>query len=385
MKHSPSTDQSQDSMPNPQKSSFWIIVLLWFILTSVLFFLAPKILSASPRYLYFEKQVSSFTGLWNRANFDGIHYLSIARNGYQEGQQGFFFLYPLIIKLTAQFTGNYLTAGVGVSLISLLLSLVFFRKLFEKEVGSGVLNLALCLLLIFPASFFLGGVYTESFFLLLTILSFYWAKNRHWFLAAIATALATMTRAMGLVLIVAMLVEWFTQRQEVKKPSFLPLAILPLGIIIYMLFQFSLGNDPLLSLNFSGRLHTDQPTEIVLPYQVAYRYARMLLTVGINQAIYFTILLEAASALLFTLLAVIGYLKKVRPSYLVYLALGAVAPSLTGTLISEPRFVLLLFPGFIILSQVIKDRPVLKFFYVILSLIGLVVANLLFGAGYWVA
>src|SRR3989304_9578488 len=50
------------------------------------------------------------------ANFDGAHYLLIAKNGYSQYQQAFFPLYPLLIRsLSFIFLNNYLLTALVIS------------------------------------------------------------------------------------------------------------------------------------------------------------------------------------------------------------------------------------------------------------------------------
>lgn len=63
------------------------------------------------------------------ANFDGVHYLILAKQGYSQYEHAFFPLYPLLIKLlTPIFFGNALLTGLIISNVSFLLGLIIFYK-----------------------------------------------------------------------------------------------------------------------------------------------------------------------------------------------------------------------------------------------------------------
>src|SRR3989344_1707248 len=63
------------------------------------------------------------------ANFDGAHYLLIAKNGYAQYQQAFFPLYPLLIRwLSPLFLNNHLVTGLLISNLSFLVGLFIFKK-----------------------------------------------------------------------------------------------------------------------------------------------------------------------------------------------------------------------------------------------------------------
>ena len=59
---------------------------------------------------------------------------------------------------------------------------------------------AVLLTAIFPFAFFFGAVYTESTFLLFTLLAFYGFRTRHWALGGVAGAIATATRVTGIMM-----------------------------------------------------------------------------------------------------------------------------------------------------------------------------------------
>ena len=67
------------------------------------------------------------------ANWDGGHFLGIAdgiNNGYDEKfQYAFFPLYPLLINLLSKLTGNFLTAGILISVVSTFFGLQLFYQL----------------------------------------------------------------------------------------------------------------------------------------------------------------------------------------------------------------------------------------------------------------
>ena len=71
-----------------------IAFVIWQIAVVVIITLGAKYFPTTNQYLYTEKQVVNPIWLWSRANFDGTHYLDIAKKGYGIYQQAFFPLYP---------------------------------------------------------------------------------------------------------------------------------------------------------------------------------------------------------------------------------------------------------------------------------------------------
>ena len=124
--------------------------------------------------------------------------------------------------------------------------------------------------------------------------------------------------------------------------------------------------------------------KIILLYQVFWRYFKMLVTVEKHTLTYFVVVMEFTSAVIFLTLIIFTYLKRWY-SYLIFMALAFIAPTLTGTFSSLSRYVLVLFPGFIILSLWAEKYRWLRILYPILAIPLLIFCLILFTRGYWVA
>lgn len=111
----------------------------------------------------------------------------------------------------------------------------------------------------------------------------------------------------------------------------------------------------------------------------------MFVSVHVLSPLYLTILLEFLTAILGLALIVYGLLKGMRPSYLVFSGLGYILPTLTGSFSSLPRYVLVLFPLYIFLGNLLSHSGrLVKFLLLVISLSLLAVETMLFVRGYWV-
>ncbi|CAN5732329.1 hypothetical protein BH23CYA1_BH23CYA1_16680 [soil metagenome] len=139
-------------------------------------------------------------GVW-----DSYWYLDIAQNDYSTvssipGNPGqtnfpFFPLYPLLMKLLSQLTGGeYFFAGIFISNVCLLVSGHLLYQLIEPDTDCKTARLSVKYLLLYPVSFILSGVFTESLYLCLLLLCFYLAQRRRRMLAAPASIRHGMTR-----------------------------------------------------------------------------------------------------------------------------------------------------------------------------------------------
>jgi hypothetical protein len=200
--------------------------------------------------------------------------------------------------------------------------------------------------------------------------------------------LAAATRIVGVFLVPALLIElWLQKKKRVLGPgNFKDLvgSVLPaVGTLTYMYYLKKVFGDALLFLHVQPQFGVAREvSRVILLYQVFWRYAKMVATVTWNSLLYYNVWMELVSAVLFLTLILMAF-KKVRPSYAMFGALSLLAPTITGTFTSLPRYVLILFPAFIVLAQVLSE----KWFRWVLFLSGilLIINTILFIQGYWVA
>lgn len=332
--------------------------------------------------------------IWGFGNFDGVHYLRIAQDGYlAQYSQVFFPLFPILIRFfsfifpripnldTNIFTDPaYFYSGIILSNAFFLGALFVFYKLINLDFKKDVSFLSIILLLVFPTSFFFGSIYTESLFLLLAISSVYLIRKGNFFWAAILISLATVTRITGVILIPLYLVEVFQSKNRV---NYIWALITPLGILIYMYYLKLTFDDPLYFL-------TSQPvfgagrsgSQIILFPQVVYRYIKIFLTTNILTLPFFNAFLEFAFTLI-PLTFLIALVKKMRLSYWAFSISALLLGTLTGTFSSMPRYVLISVV-FLLPYLIIQFRKYTKAL-IIISAVLWVLLTMLFVRGYWVA
>jgi len=320
--------------------------------------------------------------------FDGMHFLTIAARGYQGFQQAFFPFYPYLIRFFSKFIfHNYYVSGLFISNLSILIALFLLYKLIRLDFSEKCAQTAIIFLLIFPTAFFFGSVYTESLFLALVVGSFYAARKKQWLLAGLLGGFASATRLVGIFLFPALLVEWWQYKQQSKKQRILNLCWVFLstgGLLFYMWYLKRTMGDPLYFVHVQSMFGANRTGgKLILLYQVFWRYLKMILTTKMN-VLYFTVWLELLTSIMFLLLSIFTYYK-MRLSYFVFMILAYLTPTLTGTFLSMPRFMLVLFPGFIILAIFSEKHSWFKIIYPVVSGILLVISTILFIRGYFVA
>lgn len=326
------------------------------------------------------------------ANFDGEHYLSIAIFGYKGLEQAFFPIYPVTISFFAKPFSSDLTAslfasttfGIIISNLAFLLVLINLWELIKIDYSKRIAFFTILLLVSFPTSFYFGAVYSESLFLLLSVLAFLYARLGKWKMAAIFGVISSATRIFGILLLPALFIEAY--QQKVKFSKFFWILFVPLGLGVYMLYQYLTMGDPLAFYRLQKIVGEQHQSGLTILPQVYFRYVKMILTVDRLNPIYQTIILEFIVGLAFFILPVYGYFKKVRLSYLFYALAGFLLPTIQGSFSSLPRYVIVFFPSFLALSLWFSGlSKLVKIGLLIICLGALILETTLFIRGYWVA
>lgn len=363
---------------------FWRVLLFVPLLLGVWFL--PFEFSFPYKESILDPAGSYFLTAW--AHFDGVHYLGIAANGYfAQYTQAFFPVYPLLIRFLGQVLGSDLIAGLLLSHLSLIAWLVMLYKLLRLDYSKVVTQKTLILLMIFPTAFFWGSLYTESFFMLLVVSSFYLLRTKRFWQAFFLVALASGTRVVGVFLWPALVWEIY---QNFKGENYLklgkkllPSIIAPIGLLLYMYYLHVNFDDPLYFLHAQPAFGAERSSDrLILLYQVVYRYIKMLVTVQIDSWLYLRVIQEFLISLSFVGLSV-GSFFKIRQSYAIFALAALITPTLTGTFSSMPRYALVAFPVFVLMAQV-KNKKIYQLLLTIFAIL-LFVNTMLFTRGYFVA
>ena len=129
----------------------------------------------------------------------------------------FFPFYPLLIRIFAfplQILGmnpiaTAALAGVIVSALGTLLGMLALYDLSRGLLGEDAALRAVFYLIVFPTGFFLLQVYTEGLFVGLAFACLAMLRRGNWLAAALLGVAATLTRAVGVALVIPLLIVWF--------------------------------------------------------------------------------------------------------------------------------------------------------------------------------
>lgn len=317
----------------------------------------------------FSRQNERIYTLWQSwHHWDTGNYMAIALHGYDLSKTAFFPLYPLLERGLMYVTGNPLTAGLLISNLAGLVMLVVLYRLIEEDFDQERAYRTVLYLSVFPTAFFFAAAYTESLFLCLTLLSFYHMHHGYWWLAGLFGLLASLTRPTGLLLLLPLCYEYLRQRHfklRAIRADILSALGIPAGIGLFAMYCYFRFHDLVAfshAESYWGRsLHV--PGYSIIKSIVAihrsngllsFQSLRNILDLGPDLVI-----------LVLILLSFVGPWKLPRSlwTYALYAAALYVFVQLfsrggTGLfpLESASRYMLEIFPAFIVLASIGKDR-----------------------------
>jgi hypothetical protein len=324
-------------------------------------------------YLGVKAYPISWLAIWQR--YDANWYLSIAEFGYGKVPGTFHFppLFPLLIRFASLLTGNTFIAGLLISHLAVLFTIKLLYDLFHEWMPAPLAKRAIVYFLVFPTSFFLFSVYSESIFLVFVLMYMQSMKKKSWVWAGFWAFCAILTRLQAVALIPALLYLIYQDKPFLKKPShWVSLTFPAIAGFIYLLMRQQGGEG-----NVVPTVESVWHANLIPPWET-YGYALRVIASGQATFIDF---LNWFIATLFIFMLVIGW-RKLPIQYSLYTA-GSLFIILTRIvetqpLISMTRYALTLFPMFILLG-LIGEKPILNR----LILYPMVLLNIFLCARFW--
>lgn len=373
-------------------------LILWRLGLFIISWWADAQLSYTPSFPYaaellVQPALPSWLTKW--ASFDGVHYLTIMQRGYLGTGliQAFFPVFPLTVWLLAgtPSISSLITTGLLLNFVLAIYLAWIAHRLLRLDVADEAARWGVVSLFVFPTSFFLAALYSETLYLALSLTALYWIRKHQWWGAAGLIMVAGATRITGVFLILALLAEWATSLnwQAAKLGRQLPkmliiVGLASLGLVGYMAYLWWQFNDPLYFLHVQAEFGAGRSESLITYPQVIWRYLKMLATVRPFDWKYYAIVGEFLAGVL-PLLALFRWGRGLRLSYLMYGLACFLLPTLTGTFSSMPRYVLVVWPVFLGLAVWSKSHRTSFILYLIFSSLLLIINTVLFIQGIWIA
>jgi hypothetical protein len=332
----------------------------------------------------------NFPLTWVR--WDANYYLQIAQGGYsyQDPKLAFFPLYPAAIRLLSLGEpAAFVWVGLAISNLCFIAACMLLYQQVKSEYNQRIAWWATIGLACYPTSLFFNALYPESLFLLLAVAVYALAYRGHYGWSALCVALVSLTRPVGLPLLIIPLVEIIARR-----PRHLPLHLLAtafiggLGVGLYGLYMWGVHGSPLAFAEAQGGWGGGW----VLPGTGFITSLQVVLGLAGTPEDWFmraVSLHDWLSSALFVGAIVAGF-RLVRHSLFLYMVAGMLlllvlhGPYNFG-LWSMPRYVLALFPAFIVFGIGLAYWPRLRWGILLVSVGFLLFFTAWFATGRWVA
>ena len=296
-----------------------------------------------------------YLGIWNR--WDSKHYLNIAINGYSNvgdkiNEIVFFPLYPTLVGILYQITGEeVLSAFIVSGISSVVLGVLFYQLVrldFTKEIGIS----SVWFLFIFPTSYFLHIPYTESLFLALVIGGFLYSRKENWFMAGMLGFLACLSRLNGLIILLVFLFEIYLIWSKTKKFDirWLWILFIPFGFVFYLWLNYMVSGDAFTFLNVQLNNWNKY-----LSYPWVGIWKQILLVYGQKEPIAWFFAFQELFFVGIGFVSIIWGWRYFNGSYRIWMVANWLLFISTSWVLSVPRYTLTMFPIFILFGIVTKN------------------------------
>jgi len=347
-----------ETVSSPSHSIFskidWSIV--WMVLSLKALVL---VYGAAAYQVLTNKRIESWYGyleIWHR--WDSMRYFRVAEHGFTNvgpdradltGSP----LFPWIVRAFSLVFRDTLMSGFIVAGIASVAAGLLLYHLARVDQRGSIAKNSVWFLLIFPTAHFLHINFTESLFLALVLGTFLAARKEHWKTAGFLGFLTCMTRINGLVLVPALFIEAYLQFRKTRewRWDWLSILVVPFGFGANLAVNKVVAGDPFAFMAINKQVYFKS---LAPPWNgIRGLYDAMW---GSDPA---NAMMSGVQELFFVALAfvcIFACWKWLSASYTVWMAGNWLLFTSTDFLQSEPRYVIILFPIFILFAK-LAERP----------------------------
>lgn len=346
---------------NSPRGAVWLDAFWVFLLTRIVFlavtYLTPNLFPGAGIY---GPHAHGSLSWWSTQ--DATQFALIATQGYHGAWLSAYWpMMPALMHALAPFFGgDPRFSGLLIANVSGFAMLVLLRRLAERELGVETARRAILYIAVFPTAFYLFAPYAESLFLALTIGSFVALRERRWLMAGLLGGLATLTKSNGILLTIPFALEFYLAWRAGLARWWRVVfgALIPAGAGAFALYCWSRFGDPLAFAHAQSVWHRTAQAPWVTLANAVGGLIHPSSTGGV-----------ASSHLLLNLAAVVVFIGLLIPIFrmlpmsyglysaavIVYFLIFAVAGS-TFALQGDGRYVLMVFPAFMVLGALARRR-----------------------------
>ena len=298
---------------------------------------------------------------WNL--WDSPHYLDVAQYGYahydENGQHlflVFFPLYPIMVKLLALIVRNYVVSALLVSTLCYSAGCVMVYKLVTIDYSKSIARTSVVLLSVSPFAFFFGGIMTEGLFVLVIISMFYAIRKHEWWIAGILGILASLTRSVGVLMVIPAAVEWVQSERPIAMMRdkdwktlgksfvrFLPAALTPVGILIYLYINYRVDGDPFVFMKYQSEHWSQNLQYFGKTIKMLFNYSFIM---GGDWTVRVCMYIPGLFSMTFAAIAVLLSVRRMRSVYTSFMIVYFLFNAAASWPISGPRYMGCMFPAY---------------------------------------
>lgn len=307
--------------------------------------------------------LSDILSIWTQ--YDGNFYTFISNYGYLAPASmlpatytniflyAWFPLYPLMMHVLSIVIPAQIS-GLLISNICLFVGCYYLFKLVTLDNDASTGMRAIKYLLIFPTAFVFSALMSESLFIMLALMSFYYARKNKWYIVGCIGFLAGLSRPVGVYLLLPLAFIYIKNRGyklESIKADILGLLGPVLGFFTYTVYCY-------LTIGFWTPFIFNESTfgNAVIPMFQLFKTLTNF-DGGYNGNPWITFIFINAVFTLITIIALIVFYKKIDAPMLAYGLLMIFVPlSSPGSIVSMTRYIAVIFPLFIIAAKLGEGR-----------------------------
>jgi hypothetical protein len=308
--------------------------------------------------------------------WDAQHYLLLSEKGYIRNFESdrFFPLFPGVIYLINLVFRHSILSGLLMSNIFSLLGLWYFFLFSKLLLKTGRASFkSILFLLCFPSAFFLSLIYSESLLFFLTSAFLFYLYSRKYLLAAFFVFFIPLARPTGILIIFPYLIHWLIIKYKTSPKNHLDFAknflldrksyylLSPIGglILYFLIFQIATGNyleglralQGTVAVNWNLRNALDP-----FYFLVNLFYPDNISLHGFSGSI-----VDRVFFIFYCFSLVLIYRKLDKTMFVYALCFGMVP--VFGSFMSYTRYVLMVFPMFIVFAKIFEEKKYDYLFY----------------------
>lgn len=296
---------------------------------------------------------------------DANHYIDIAKNGYTAVGESryfivFFPLFPLLLRLFSYLTfGNYMAAAMLLNHVCLYIACLYLYRLCAQLYNLQMAKKTVRYLLFYPLAFFFRIPYSESLFLMTSVISMYYALNRKNVKAGVAGLFSALTRMTGVLcflpIVTQRLLDWYTDTKTAQSDKKVLLSSLlpPAGTGIYLFINKIVTGKWLTFLThqkehwYNGFVMFWYAIETTISYLIFHENAK-------HKVLY----ISQSVSIFFMLILLVYLCYKLTPTLSLYSCAYFIMMISSAWLISGARYLMCMFPALLALS-VSNDKKII--------------------------